>query len=335
MRNLIIVGNGFDLAHGLKTSFAHFGKYLKSNPQEYGVNLITLHNNQLFEVLSKGKLTLWNEVEYIYFDILTHINDGAYLQNYYSIYNGYSVEKLNENFAELKKYLQSYLSIVVQDNFKPVENYKNFFNAFRGEKAVVLNFNYTNTVKEYTDVTDIDLIHIHGELYSAENPIIFGFAPLEEDSKTLLVENDNNYVRNIKKFNYLFTKNEQLLKKHLESNEYRIIILGHSCGISDRLILKDIFNSKNVVKIIPFYYENREGYFNTMVNIDRIIDDYSKPEDAKKAFDKLMTFPNCYKMPQKPNDAKLSQYLNNILNDKLPNQKKADDMSNFVNRLGK
>ncbi|WP_160070260.1 AbiH family protein [Sphingobacterium bovisgrunnientis] len=35
MNRLIIIGNGFDLAHGLPTSYSHFIKYIWSNIFKY------------------------------------------------------------------------------------------------------------------------------------------------------------------------------------------------------------------------------------------------------------------------------------------------------------
>ena len=66
-----------------------------------------------------------------------------------------------------------------------------------------------------------------------------------------------------------------------------------------------------------------------MVNIDRIIDDYSKSKDDKIAFDKLVTFPYCHKMPQKEDDSEIYQYLRNIIDEKLPNEKKQAEINSL------
>ena len=59
-----------------------------------------------------------------------------------------------------------------------------------------------------------------------------------------------------------------------------------------------------------------------MVNIDRIIDDYSKAESAKKSFEKLISFPNSHPMPQKEDDNTLVDFLKNIVDNPLPILKK-------------
>lgn len=317
MRNLIIIGNGFDLAHELKTSYFHFRTAIENHPEEYGAQRNS-NNYLLIRLLKKNDL-LWSDIEVTYFDILTHIHDNSYLQKNHSPTNAYkNVESLNKDFEEIKKYLSNYL-LEQQKEFNQIENYKNFFQEFNNKETVIINFNYTNTVVKYIENTDIKLIHIHGQLEKESNPMIFGYAASHEESKNLLIENNNNYVKNIKKFNYLFTNNDTIIKEHLKRGEYNVFILGHSCGISDSLILNEIFNSEKIHQIIPFYFMNKDGYFDTMVNIDRIIDDYSKLEKDNKAFSKLISFTNSYKMPQIENDIALLPYLKKILNKVLPN----------------
>ena len=329
MRNLIIIGNGFDLAHDLKTSYPDFKADVKEKGEKYDLPHI-ISTNYLLQSLLNDEFDLWSDIEVTYFNILTNFNDRAYLQKYYNGVHKYrNIKGLNDSFEKIKKYLEIYLTEIEQ-GFAKIRNYEKIFQELDNDKTVVVNFNYTNTVKNYISHTNIELIHIHGELNNTENPIIFGFAAEDEESKKLLVENENGFVRNIKKFNYLFTNNEELLKEHLKSKEFNVFVLGHSCGISDRLILGQILNSKGVHQIIPFYFRDTNGYFNTMVNIDRIIDDYSKSKEDKKSFIKLLSFPNSYKMPQAIDDSELVNYLKNILSKKLPNEKKNHETSSKV-----
>ena len=323
MKNLILIGNGFDLAHELKTSYPDFKKHLQIKIRN------SVSSTPLINSLISDNIDLWSDIEATYFDILENFEDKVYLQqNYSGNINQYStIKNFNDHFDEVKNYLGSYLK-ECEERFKPIKNYIKFFEIFDNEETVIVNFNYTSTVKKYIEGRKIELIHMHGELNNDENPIIFGFAANHAESKKLLIENDNHYLRNIKKFNYLFTNNETLLNRHLQSEEYNVFILGHSCGISDGLILSQIFNSKNINKIIPFYFSDKMGYFNTMVNVDRIIDDYSKEENAKKSFKKLISFPNSHQMPQKHDDRTLEGFLKDIVKKPLPIEKQRIESDN-------
>jgi hypothetical protein len=315
MKNLIIVGNGFDLAHNLKTSYDDFKNELTDYPEEYD-DLNSKKSILLQSLLKDKENVLWSDIESTYFDILINLKDERKLQDKYGAQFRYRNSRdFNNDFELIKKHLISYL-IKKEESFEPIENYKNFFKEFQNKDTVIVNFNYTNTVSQYIKDLDIEIIHIHGELNNENNPIIFGFAANQAESKNLLIENDNNHVRNIKKFNYLLTNNKNELDNHLSSKGYNVFILGHSCGISDNLILNEIFTHKEIHKIIPFYYNSRDGYFDTMVNIDRIIDDYSKEES--NYFDKLLSYPQSYKMPQLKTDENLIKYLKHTLNETDP-----------------
>ena len=336
MKNLVIIGNGFDLAHGLKTSYTHFIDDIRNNPFKYSIGDINNLTNKMLEVLLKSEKELWSDIESVYYDILTNHNNIGYMSRKYGISYYTDVINLNKDFNEIKEWLCKYLKEEEETNFKFVENYELFFDHLSKKDSVILNFNYTNTVSQYIKKRslDIDLIHIHGELENTENPIIFGFAAGNDESKKLLTENNNNFVRNIKKFNYLFTNNEERLKKYIEeSPDFNVFILGHSCGISDKLILSQILNSRGIYKIYPFYFKDRDGYFDTMVNFDRIVDDYSKHGKEKTSFNKLMSFPKSYKMPQVDTDSELTEYLKNILAEDLPSEKQRREIELAASRF--
>ena len=211
MKNLIIVGNGFDLAHKLKTNYSDFTSDLKNNPDKYDIK--PNHQNHMLHSLLRDNHNLWSDIETTYFDIISNFKEKKYLQVRYTNVHTYgSTKELNDDFEKIKEWLREYL-LDVEKKFSPIKNYQDFFAEFNNKETVVLNFNYTETVSHYLQDKKIELIHIHGELKNEANPIIFGFAADDENSKKLLIENDNNYVRNIKKFNYLFTQNESILKK--------------------------------------------------------------------------------------------------------------------------
>ncbi len=336
MRNLVIIGNGFDLAHKLNTRYTDFVDDIKNNPQNYDIQHIELVDNKLIKLLIENKKELWSDIENTYYEILKNFNNKLYIQNTFgNVWEYDDIKELNQDFDKIKNWLSKYLANE-ESKFKVNENYEIFFDSLSKQKSVVLNFNYTKTVKEYIERKNlnIEIIQIHGELNNPENPVIFGFAASNEESKELLDKNDNNYVRNIKKFNYLFTNNEHILKSHIESNEFNLFVLGHSCGVSDKLILSQILNSKGIFKIYPFYFKDRMGYFETMVNIDRIIDDYSKTDLNKASFTKLVSFPDAYPMPQMDLDKKFSDYLNNILKKKFPKEISDENHRQAINSIG-
>jgi len=308
---LFIIGNGFDLAHGLQTSYSYFVNYCNKN------NLL-INNNFMNIIRIAQTNNNWSDIEYLYYlTLLNYNNEQFYIKNSFHGINLY------DEFDEVKNELSKYL-INEQEKIKEINSFNNLFSKFNNEESFILNFNYTNTVFKYIERNkNIELINIHGELQNENNPIIFGFAANDKQTKVLIDKNDNEMMRNIKKINYKLTLNHNTINKWLylkeKDTEMSIIVfvIGHSCGISDLLILDEIFNSPNIVSIIPLYYKDKEGYLSTCINIDRIIDDYSKDKEVEKKFPKLLSFPDCFKIIQhnssEEDKIEFEKYYNNIL----------------------
>lgn len=156
------------------------------------------------------------------------------------------------------------------------------------EEVLFLNFNYTDTEKLYLDTENFDseMIHIHGELTNPSNPIIFGYGDeLEDNYKKLENLQDNNYLENIKSIKYLETDNYKRILDFINSDKYQIIILGHSCGNSDRTLLNTLFEHENCVSIKPYYYQYEENgvikdnYSDIVRNISRCFTDKRSMRD--------------------------------------------------------
>jgi len=319
MNNLLIIGNGFDLAHNMKTSYNHFIEYLinklcsentlsehiidKIHVKNYTDILTTLKNNSFDNrdfknrfigvLLNDMSVKNWCDIESRYFDLLKQAGENR------SLY--INSKTLNSHFDFVKKSLGNYLC-TQGANTKAIESYKEMFKLVDSKETAILNFNYTNTLQNLysNEIKDSKVIHIHGELLNYKNPMIFGYAANDEESRELIDKNDNEYMRNIKKHLYKRTDNEKLLTYYLEGTEsINVTILGHSCGLSDKLILNQILNDKNVQSINIYYYEEYEHYFQTQVNIDRIM-------NMDKHFSRLIDFDNSHRMPQH-NDTKEQQ----------------------------
>lgn len=335
MNNLIIVGNGFDLAHGLRTSYLDFMKYLVNShckdrsicsnlfnlpeaidcyetlikelnnnreTNQYGDDIPGIKVNLAKVLLHDFSLNNWSDIESRYFELLRII--GTKDSYYY-----YNAKSLNIDFGLLKQYLQDYL-LTQQSLGDSLNSYESLFSSLSNNYSLILNFNYTDTVERLYkgETASSEILHIHGELNHNINPIIFGFAADNEDIKILVDKNDNEFLRNIKRHEYKRTNNEKRLTKYLDkTKDIRVTILGHSCGISDKLILEQILNHKNIHSIRILYYEDYESYFNSQINIYRIIRN-------NENFDKVVNFQDCCRMPQITDDqTKNFSYLNDFL----------------------
>lgn len=288
MKTIFVVGNGFDLAHGLKTSYIDFINSIIPNK--------TI-GNVLLHLLIQNKYNQWSDIEYTYFTLLNNYDNEQALRSKLNWHHVYRNSKLLDiDFEQIKDLLVNYLE-KEQNRFKPIDSYSKLFARLNDEETLILDFNYTNTIYKYLNGTGsrIEHIKIHGELSNLDNPIIFGYAANDVEAKILSDKNDEYLMKNIKKLRYLLADNEMKLKKLLSGSKHDIDvhILGHSCGLSDRLILHELFTHNKVKAITQFHFGEREGYLKTATNINRIIDDYGKQELKDKSFQKIITYPQC------------------------------------------
>lgn len=150
-------------------------------------------------------------------------------------------------------------------------------------KIMLLNFNYTPTAHLYLKESSLFSINqIHGNLNDPSS-VIFGYGDeLDENFRTLLNRNDNKYLCNIKSIKYLEADNYRKMLSFIESEPYQILIMGHSCGNSDRTLLNTLFEHKNCVSIKPYYYKydkDKDNYIDLVQNISRNFTDMKLMRD--------------------------------------------------------
>lgn len=140
------------------------------------------------------------------------------------------------------------------------------------EQILFLCFNYTKTAELYIDNPDTQSInYIHGSL-SEKDKIIFGYGDeLDKGYSDLRDCNDNELLNHIKSVKYLEAPYYKDMLRFIESEPFQVLIMGHSCGNSDRTLLNTIFEHRNCVSIKPFYYKHdgKDNYLDIVQNISR------------------------------------------------------------------
>ncbi len=358
MNRLILIGNGFDLAHKLETSYCHFvtdyitnaiNNFFENNVHEdpllsikfkyaghghsdkergskiknseawqmlkkisqsnyYVVKIKSSYLSQTIEKISKIN---WVDLENDYFDKLVKckITSG---------YNLEAVNKLNLEFDFLKQELERYL--VRHETEYEIQFSQELLNLFyeniksedivttsipdeAPKRVLFLSFNYTKTISIYkeknTNEIPTEINYIHGQLESKTNPIIFGFGD-EYNKNYLEFEELRNkeLLKHIKSFGYFKSSNYHNLVRFLENNNFQVYIFGHSLGLSDRTMLKQIFEHDNCKSVKLFYYgdELNNDY------IDKTYDISSHFGDKGLMRKKIVPFDKSSQMPQPGND---------------------------------
>ena len=77
--------------------------------------------------------------------------------------------------------------------------------------------------------------------------------------------------------------------KFIDNNVYDVHVIGHSCALSDRVLLSSIFDNEYCISIVPYIRKDVNNYFALQAGISRHIknmDDYRR---------KIMIEPECPK----------------------------------------
>ncbi len=209
-------------------------------------------------------------------------------------------KKLNQFFNELP----FNLSIELNKQLLESPNPENLVFPILSVSNYFLNFNYTDTLLKYFKMLNINernINHLHGRLKNNLNPINFGFGD-EIDKHYPLIEekNENEYLKNIKSFQYLNTPNYKDLLDYIDSEVFQVYIMGHSCGLSDRTLLNTIFEHSNCRSIKVFYHEKKDKNGNVISdNFTELIQNISRHFNDKKLMrSKIVNKTLCQPLPQ-------------------------------------
>ena len=120
----------------------------------------------------------------------------------------------------------------------------------------------------------VDINFIHGIIGNkTENTVNFGFGDeMDDDYQSIENMDKNEYLKNFKSFQYLQNSNYKQLLDFIDTNKFQVVILGHSCGVSDRTLLNTIFEHTNCRSIKVFYHRKDDGsdnYTELIQNISR------------------------------------------------------------------
>lgn len=256
---LYIIGNGFDLHHGIPSQYKQFGEYVKKTDQ------------MLYDLIEENLAfdkSFWNEFESRLAtldteDLLANLDVGlasygaddwsdSYHHNFQQevarIVTSLSTE-LQSTFTEWIMQLPIPDRTVISDNLLSLD-----------KSARYLNFNYTPTLQSVYDIPNNQVLHIHGSVNDPHESFILGHGyvpenldpyrdisnPEDTDTRWIegRIEADSYFKRTFKETGSVIESYKSEFEA-LSSIDY-IIVLGHSLSDIDMPYLKEIVSNINV-----------------------------------------------------------------------------------------
>lgn len=299
MNKLYIVGNGFDLAHDLKTSYKDFYDFLKKYdlPSDLKQYVKRMQSRDIllnkFSHESEKKEYFWTEWERSF--------NASGTTPYIIDFSKNKSLKIKNDFIY---FLNKWIIETVNTSLSECNQKYNF-----DDNGLFLSFNYSDTLEKVYSVNSDDITYIHGKSQNLESNLIFGSSysldpvdfpnPKKEEfrRKNSIGFNANSYKEYIAMPDSISTPAPELVQafykdinkyidQHHLKTKYKdieeIYIIGHSIGhYSSKLSFLD--NNSNI----------DDGYYEFLLkNLSKLqtIVVYEHQNSAQNKIERLKTF---------------------------------------------
>lgn len=262
MNRLYIIGNGFDIYHGIRSEYVDFKRYL-------------YHHDRKLHDLVKQYIPVdgdWSALESALADIdvdsiteyaseylVSYAADGSWDDNWHDYQ--YEIELIVE---DLSVKLKSLFTEWVGQLSVPTRNTLTVCPLNISPADKFISFNYTSTLSDIYGVPSVRVLHIHGEAKSGQN-LVLGHAwrpvdrispkydpSLEFDSPDWRVTEGEEilnryFIRTFKDTRKVIDDNISFFSGLLDLHE--IVVLGHSMSEVDFDYYREIAKVVNVHKV--------------------------------------------------------------------------------------
>lgn len=290
-KKLYIIGNGFDIHHGMNTSYKAFSHYLRKNDLE----LLYLFESYFSH--DQSDEDLWSRFE----ENLANIDTGQLLEDHKDYLPDFGSDEFRDRDMHAFPDTMQHILIKLTDDL--ISNFTNFIREVEigdcaeehklniDKGSIFLTFNYTYTLEDFYLIDPHNINHIHNACESKYEDIILGHGldpaviqnenlngPPDNLSKEELADwyenqNDNydysfdtgkenidQYLAKTFKPSQKIIQENQVFFKSLRNIE-EILIFGHSLGDVDVLYFEEIINNINSDAFwIISYYEDKDEF---------------------------------------------------------------------------
>lgn len=295
MKKLYVIGNGFDLQHGIKSSYWDFRRYLEKYADEFLLKLEEIYGFYPFDDDHLDSKTIKRITKHKEADLYTYLwksfeeslgkpNEDeiesvcyAAVESMKDIEFGDISGSLNHYFeaqfrfiAKLQKYVLMWAKQIRLHKVKVLK--KSFQN---NNIDLFLTFNYTPVLERIYGISSNQICHIHGGIppYCSQKPIL-GHGNQDAIQKHLQWQNEsinafdegnasvqkafvNFFQRTLKDTNNALLINSYFFDQLQDVEE--VIVIGHSIGDVDIPYFKEIIeNIDSSTHWIVYYYDENE-----------------------------------------------------------------------------
>ncbi len=279
---LYIIGNGFDIFHGVKSRYSDFKDYVEKN------------DNDLFEALEEyfNSDELWSDFEetLAYIDTDKIVDDASdFLVSYDA--DDWSDANHHDYQYEVQRAIDA-VTVTLKENFTKWILSLDIPNAIKlnlPSSSVYLTFNYTDTLERNYKISPSNVVYIHNKAVDETSTLILGHSRQPTPDNNLDKETDWEYQ------DVRVTEGNQILDKYFEetykntdtiikekqdffrqlSTIEEVFVLGHSISSVDIKYFHVVFNTvrKNSTWTVSYYSDDKKDKLKeTLISIGVMAD---------------------------------------------------------------
>lgn len=293
---LFIIGNGFDIAHNLNTSYGDFRDYLEEENGEFLSSLEAMYGIAIGDWIDHIDEELWKKQikNYLWRDFESNLSKIDEV----IIYNGEDIDlgleggdigiedTLDEYWKQQYGFITK-LNEYVMSWIKGVDTHSYRRTKIIGEEEndKFLTFNYTLVLEEIYNVEESNIVHIHGSIDENDISPVVGHGNREKIDEMTEISQEASEEYNEKRSSIynavaryyrdtfkdvpqFLCENKHFFRSLNEVND--IYIVGHSLGEVDIPYFKEIRNnvSADTMWNVYYYDEHDElGYREKVLSI--------------------------------------------------------------------
>ncbi|WP_050570806.1 bacteriophage abortive infection AbiH family protein [Dickeya zeae] len=251
MTMLYIIGNGFDLWHGLKTSYAQFNDFAKEELNKfsgfYSFDLNALNNDALWNDFENTLGTFdWREFYAVNNNI--DVDAESFRPSFVYGLEDDLTEQAEQHVASIRECFEDWIESIDISIAKK----KLYFSG----SAQFITFNYTSTLEYIYGINDQKILHIHGRAKKFDE-LVFGHGETIKEEPELDENGDSNRTpfsnaEDAAKYPFYALQKpiSSVLERHREffdslRDTQRIIVIGHSLNKIDLPYVKALVKTSS------------------------------------------------------------------------------------------
>lgn len=274
MKTLYFIGNGFDIAHDIKSRYKDFRDFMNAS-KEYDDLVIMLE-----ELYGCAVEDLWSEFETalglitgetIYKDAVASAEKDDELEREVRMQQDimhWNASSIRDRLADA---FSDWVAQISLEKVRPIYDIS--------PEDLFLTFNYTETLEKIYKVPQTNILHIHG---NQSNPI-FGHGKPEyddtwppEQEAWVITDEANDHARDL--FKEFIKPVDSIIKEHevyfkgLKGTIDEVVIIGHSLGYVDLPYIRKIQAEATPSLWTDYFHRDKDKYATERKQHDALVE---------------------------------------------------------------